>query len=63
MERMPTRLDRPDERPLLTQVHNAEVAERLGCTVRTVETHLTALLDRADASSRLEIVAAFWTDY
>lgn len=41
---------------------NAEIADRLGCTVRTVETHLTALLDRADASSRLEMVAAFWSD-
>jgi DNA-binding CsgD family transcriptional regulator len=48
-------------RGLVDGLSNAEIAERLGCTVRTVETHLTALLDRADASSRLQIVADFWT--
>jgi DNA-binding CsgD family transcriptional regulator len=48
-------------RGLVDGLSNAEIAARLGCTVRTVETHLTALLDRVDASSRLELVAMFWS--
>jgi DNA-binding CsgD family transcriptional regulator len=47
---------------LVTGLTNAEIAEKLGCTSRTVETHLTSLLDRADAPNRLAVVASFWAD-
>jgi DNA-binding CsgD family transcriptional regulator len=49
-------------RGLVDGLSNGEIAERLGCTPRTVEVHVTALLDRADATSRLQLVAAFWGD-
>jgi DNA-binding NarL/FixJ family response regulator len=49
-------------RALVDGKSNAEIALSLGCTPRTVETHITALLERADAPSRLALVAAFWTD-
>lgn len=41
---------------------NTKIAERIGCNTRTVETHVAGLLGRADAGSRLELVAAFWWD-
>lgn len=41
---------------------NREIAERLGCRPKTVEAHVTALLERADAESRLAVVSAFWLD-
>lgn len=41
---------------------NQQIAQELGCAVKTVETHVTALLERAEASSRLAVVAAFWSD-
>jgi DNA-binding CsgD family transcriptional regulator len=47
---------------LVDGLSNGEVAERLGCTARTVEVHVTSILDRADAGSRLQLVAAFWGD-
>jgi DNA-binding CsgD family transcriptional regulator len=40
---------------------NKTIAEHLGCAVVTVEVHVTALLKRATASSRAELVAKFWT--
>jgi DNA-binding CsgD family transcriptional regulator len=49
-------------RGLVNGQSNAEIAASLGCTPRTVETHMTALLSRADAVSRLSLVAAFWSD-
>jgi DNA-binding CsgD family transcriptional regulator len=49
-------------RALLKGQTNAEMAAALGCAERTVETHISALLQRADAGSRLALVAAFWSD-
>ncbi len=40
---------------------NKELAESLGCSVKTVETHMTELLRRAGADSRLSLVASFWS--
>lgn len=39
---------------------NKEIAATRECTERTVEAHLTALIDKAGASSRLEVVSRFW---
>jgi DNA-binding CsgD family transcriptional regulator len=47
---------------LVEGLSNAEIAERFECTLRTVEAHITSLLQRADASSRLQLVATFWGD-
>jgi DNA-binding CsgD family transcriptional regulator len=41
---------------------NREIAQTLRCTLRTVEAHMTALLERCDAPSRLALVATFWID-
>lgn len=41
---------------------NQEIARELGCSLKTVEAHVTALLDRADEPSRLAVVAAFWRE-
>lgn len=49
-------------RGLVDGLGNKEIARELSCTVKTVEAHVTALLDRADADSRLSVVAAFWAD-
>ncbi|HXK17488.1 MAG TPA: helix-turn-helix transcriptional regulator, partial [Polyangiaceae bacterium] len=35
---------------------NKEIADTLGCSVRTVEFHVTNLLRKVGASSRLELV-------
>ena len=40
---------------------NKTVAARLGCADNTVELHVTALLARAEAESRAQLVAKFWT--
>ena len=40
---------------------NKTIASSLTCSVRTVELHVTALLDKADVESRAELVARFWT--
>jgi DNA-binding CsgD family transcriptional regulator len=47
---------------LVDGLSNGDIAERLGCTARTVEVHVTSILERADAGSRLQLVAAFWGD-
>lgn len=49
-------------RGLVDGQSNVTIAERLGCNARTVEAHVAALLGRADARSRLELVASFWWD-
>ena len=49
-------------RGLLDGLSNAEIARTLGCKPRTVESHVAAIRQRADASSRLEVVAAYWAE-
>jgi DNA-binding winged helix-turn-helix (wHTH) protein len=49
-------------RGLVNGLGNRELAQTLQCSLRTIETHMTALLERCDAPSRLSLVAAFWTD-
>lgn len=49
-------------RALVEGLSNQEIAERLECTARTVEVHVTGLLDKAGSASRLQVVAAFWSD-
>lgn len=41
---------------------NRELAASLGCTERTVEQHVTAILKRSGHSSRARLAASFWTD-
>ena len=40
---------------------NKELCERLGCSLPTVETHMSALLRKAGAMSRGELTAALWS--
>lgn len=40
---------------------NKELCERLGCSLPTVETHMSALLRKAGAMSRSELQAALWS--
>ena len=40
---------------------NKEIAHALACAENTVELHVTQLLRRANASSRAELIARFWT--
>jgi DNA-binding NarL/FixJ family response regulator len=40
---------------------NKEIAGHLGCQLRTVEAHVTALLEKSGADSRTELIARFWT--
>jgi DNA-binding CsgD family transcriptional regulator len=49
-------------RGLLDGLSNAEIARSLGCKPRTVESHVAAIRERADARSRLELVAAYWAE-
>jgi DNA-binding CsgD family transcriptional regulator len=39
---------------------NKEIASSLGCSVNTVELHMTRVLKKAGASSRSQLIAAFW---
>lgn len=41
---------------------NRTVAGRLGCSEKTVELHVSALLAKTRCSSRSQLVASFWTD-
>ena len=41
---------------------NKALTEELGSSVKTIETHVTALLKRSKAESRLALVALFWRD-
>lgn len=41
---------------------NKSIAVRLGCSERTTEVHVTALLQKSGSGSRSELVAKFWTD-
>lgn len=40
---------------------NKTIAATLGCSVRTVEVHVTALFEKAQCDSRSELGARFWT--
>lgn len=41
---------------------NKEIARKLSCARRTVELHVTTLLDKAGVESRSQLAARFWTD-
>jgi DNA-binding NarL/FixJ family response regulator len=41
---------------------NRTVAARLGCSEKTVELHVSALLAKTRCTSRSQLVAGFWTD-
>jgi DNA-binding NarL/FixJ family response regulator len=41
---------------------NRAVASRLGCSEKTVELHVSALLAKTRCGSRSQLVASFWTD-
>lgn len=41
---------------------NVAIADTLGIAPKTVEIHMTALLARAGASSRTELIAKFWCE-
>jgi DNA-binding CsgD family transcriptional regulator len=41
---------------------NRAVAAKLGCSEKTVELHVSALLAKTRCSSRSQLVASFWTD-
>ncbi|MGC3997834.1 MAG: LuxR C-terminal-related transcriptional regulator [Anaeromyxobacter sp.] len=41
---------------------NRTVAARLGCSEKTVELHVSALLAKTHCTSRSQLVASFWTD-
>ena len=41
---------------------NKALTAELGSSVKTIETHVTALLKRSKAESRLALVAQFWRD-
>lgn len=40
---------------------NKSMADRRGCALRTVEVHVSALLEKSNTASRAELVARFWT--
>jgi DNA-binding NarL/FixJ family response regulator len=40
---------------------NRAIAEALGCAPATVDVHVSAILDRAGAQGRAELVARLWT--
>lgn len=40
---------------------NKSIAESAGCSVRTIEQHVSALLTKSGSESRLELAARFWT--
>jgi DNA-binding CsgD family transcriptional regulator len=56
----------PRQSAVLAQVAQGEtnrtVAEKLGCSEKTVELHVSALLAKTRCASRSQLVASFWTD-
>jgi DNA-binding CsgD family transcriptional regulator len=45
---------------LATGVSNGGIARALACSEKTVEAHVTVILDRSNAASRFELIARFW---
>jgi DNA-binding CsgD family transcriptional regulator len=45
---------------LVEGLANKEIAMRLGCSVGTIENHVTCILRRAHVTSRAALTAAFW---
>ena len=39
---------------------NKEIAAKLSCALRTVEAHVTSILQKARCESRAQVVAHFW---
>ena len=39
---------------------NKEIASKLGCALRTVEAHVTSILNKSRCASRAQVVAHFW---
>lgn len=56
----------PRQREVLAMVvrgnANKDIARTLECAQRTVELHVTMLLEKAGAESRSQLTARFWTD-
>jgi DNA-binding NarL/FixJ family response regulator len=42
---------------------NRAVAEQLGCSEKTVELHVSALLAKTGCASRSQLIATFWTEH
>lgn len=47
--------------PLVNGRPNKAIAAQIGCAERTVELHVTHILQRADVESRTALIAKFWT--
>jgi DNA-binding NarL/FixJ family response regulator len=45
---------------LVDGLGNREIAVRLGCTIGTIENHVTKLLKRATVDNRAALTATFW---
>ncbi len=56
---------RPQEKRVLSHLVQGEgnraIAAKLGCGERTVELHVTRILQRSGAWSRTELIARFWS--
>jgi DNA-binding NarL/FixJ family response regulator len=39
---------------------NKDIAAKLSCALRTVEAHVTSILQKAHCESRAQVVARFW---
>ncbi len=48
---------------LVRGASNLTIAELRGCAPRTVEVHVTAILDKSGCESRAQVIARFWTDW
>jgi DNA-binding NarL/FixJ family response regulator len=46
---------------LVTGDSNRQIAAKIGCAERTVELHVTHILQRLDVESRNAAIAKFWT--
>jgi DNA-binding NarL/FixJ family response regulator len=45
---------------LVDGLGNREIAARLGCSIGTIENHVTKLLKRAAVDNRAALTARFW---